>query len=330
MSESKVSILGCGAFALAIANMLASKGKEVVLWAYSDAVADEINRNHSRDKLPGIPLHSCIKATSNMQEALHDVCGIVVCMPSQFILKTIELWTPYFNHDIPVLCLSKGIVSEKELLLSDVFIKRLKHLRFALLSGPNLALEIAQGKPAASVIASRDTECAHFFQRLLSSDVFRTYTSSDIIGVACGGVLKNIMAIAAGCIDTLGLGLNTKSVLMSRGLAEMQVFGEHLGAEAKTFFGLSGMGDLIATCSSPLSRNYQVGQQIGKGASLTDIRDQFGSLAEGVYATKYVYAYAKENQITLPITKTVYNVLFHQQDISTSIYTLMTRDLKAE
>ncbi len=330
IQSKKVTVFGCGAWALTIANILAQNGHSVSLYAYKQSVVDEINTTHKREKLPGISLVTSIRATSSLEDAVNDSQAIIVCMPSNYIQETLALWKPHFNQSIPVLCLTKGIVSESELFLSNVFEEALKNIDFALLSGPNLALEIAQGKPAASVVATPNQQTAVFFQALLSNKNFRVYTSTDIVGVACGGILKNIMAIASGCIDALDFGLNTKSLLITRSLVEIMAFGKALGAKQQTFYGLSGLGDLIATCNSPLSRNYQFGYEIGKEETLPEIKKKMSYIAEGVFTTKCIHLFAKKNNISMPITQTVYSVLYENKNIKESIYQLMTRQLKEE
>ena len=326
----KITVLGCGSWAMAIAQLLAESSHDVCVWAYKDSVADDINHHKQRQSLPGIELNASIRATTDLTTALADSVAIIVCMPSIYLASLMEIWKPIFNKNTPVCCLTKGIASDETLLLSDVFEKVFPEIKFALLSGPNLAAEIAAGKPAASVVASQFNAVTQLFQTLLSSPRFRVYTSSDLIGVACGGVLKNIMAIAAGAIDALGLGLNTKALLVSRGLAEMMSFGCALGAKKDTFFGLSGLGDLVATCHSPLSRNYQLGLELGSGKTLEQIQEESHSIAEGVRSTHYVHAYASKHHISMPITATVKNVLDNNQTIEKAIHELMTRTLKDE
>ena len=211
-----------------------------------------------------------------------------------------------------------------------MFLSLLPDIQLATLSGPNLAIEIAEGKPAASVVASVDDSLCLFFQELLSSDKFRVYTSIDHKGVQLGGILKNVMALASGCCDALELGMNAKSTLLARGLQEMIRLAKVYNAHEKTLMGLSGLGDLIATCNSSKSRNYQVGYQLGKGVKIDTILNELNAVAEGVNTCKQIYRIAKEHQVSMPITTMLFNIIEKGLAPELAIEQLMTRELKPE
>ena len=329
MKHVKVAVIGCGAWATAIAHLL-SKHHETKLWCHRQEIADEINNTQSRSLLPEVTINQDLYATTTFQEAINQAEAIIFCVASPFVRETIEKWAPFFNPEIPVLSLTKGIVSDTSIWLKQILADQLPNIQYSVLSGPNLALEIAQGKPAASVVASENPEHAQLFQSILSSDSFRVYTSTDIKGVTLGGIVKNVIAIAAGCCDALELGVNAKSSLIARGLQEMIRFGTALGAQEDTFYGLSGVGDLVATCSSTQSRNFKVGYGLAKGMTLNDITSDMTAIPEGVNTTKKLIKLNQEHNISMPITQTVYNVLFNQLSPEEGISQLMNRELKAE
>ncbi|NQY73879.1 MAG: NAD(P)-dependent glycerol-3-phosphate dehydrogenase [Candidatus Margulisbacteria bacterium] len=246
-------------------------------------------------------------------------------------LKLLETVTPHLIDGNPLLSLTKGLRSEDPIFISDYLSQTLGNKTpIAVLSGPNLALEIAKKQPSATVIASKDVSVATHFQNLLSNGYFRVYRSSDMRGVELGGVLKNIMAIAAGIVDGLQLGHNAKAALMARGLQEMIRFGTAFGAESHTFSGLSGLGDLIATCESPLSRNRTVGEALSKTQDIPAYLSSLTVTAEGINTAKNVWKIAQDQQIDMPITEALFGVLVHGHSPRKSIESLMNRTLKSE
>ena len=327
---SSIAVLGCGAWATTVANHICNNGFNVVLWAYKDDIANEINSTHTREKLPNVKLNSKLRATTSIKTALDNAEAIILCVPSKFLSQTLTLWKPYFNNEIPILSLIKGIVSDENMLLTDVLANYFQDARLAVLSGPNLAAEISNGKPAASVVAAKDLDIAQQFQSYLASKTLRIYTSEDVVGVFCGGIIKNIIAIASGCCDSLELGFNAKATLITRGLTEMVKFGEFMGAKKETFYGLSGLGDLVATAHSPLSRNYQYGYQLAKSQLKEGTQLEFLEIAEGVHTTKRLAKFAQENKLDLPIIQTINAVLTGTLTVKDAINQLMTRKLKQE
>lgn len=327
----KIGVIGCGAWGTAVAKILTDNHHSVLLWCHSQPLAAEINETHRISVLPEVNLPAPLIATSDLEKVLSESDYLVFAVASNYIdiLDTIKT---YYKPATPILVLTKGLLDGKDTLFVSEYIKRKlgKDASIAILSGPNLALEIAQGLPAASVIASEDEHLVHTFQVLLSNSYFRVYRSLDMIGVQLGGILKNVIAIAAGALDGLALGDNAKSALMARGLQEMIRFGKAFGAKPETFFGLSGLGDLITTCSSPKSRNWQAGYQIAKTRTVPDFSQTTVQIAEGVKSARIVYQIAQERHIDMPITQEIYRVIYTGKPILEAVQNLMTRDLKAE
>ncbi len=328
--ELNVGVIGCGSWATVIANHVAKKGIATKLWAYREEICNEINESHSRQKCPGVKLDERLKAYIDLNYVLDESDVLICCMPSKYLQQTLENWKPYFDSSKPILNLTKGIVTQKELIISNYFKSFFPSVDLAVLSGPNLALEIGLGKPSATVIAAEKMQTAEIFQKVLHSDYFRVYTSDDVQGVICGGILKNIIAIASGCCDELNLGLNAKASLITRGLHEMIKFGMYFGGKKETFYGLSGIGDLIATCNSELSRNYQFGRTLVKVEHLKAINSKVSDITEGVNTTKMVWEFAKSIQLDMPITETMYRVLFDQLSVKDALKNLMQRKHKQE
>lgn len=323
-------VLGAGAWGTTIANLLAKKGNLVTIWSYEKGTADDINFSKENKKfLPGIKLNEKITAASNFLESINNKDLIVLAIPTQFIRSV--LTKEKFNISPETVCLSisKGI--EKETLKTpSQIVNDFIQNEIVALSGPNLSKEIANDLPAASVAASKDMSKAKIIQEILSGENFRVYTSRDVIGVELGGALKNVIAIAAGICDGLNLGNNAKSALMVRGMSEISRLGIKLGAEADTFMGLSGIGDLITTCSSSFSRNHFVGEEIAKGNKLANVLSKMNAVPEGVDTVISALELSKKHKIEMPIAAEVYRVLFESKNPKESIFPLMTRDLKTE
>lgn len=331
LNLNKIAILGSGAWGTAISQLLASNGNEITLWTREAETADEINRSHTNAiYLPDVELSKKIRATTDAQD-LTDYSLIINAIPSQFIR------TAFAEYHFPIegkfiLNLSKGIERKTLLRVSQIFAELYStdSSKFAVLSGPSHAEEVVREFPTTVVVASSNTEYAKKIQELFSNELFRVYTSPDVVGIEIGGSLKNIIAIAAGIIDGLKFGDNTKAALMTRGLAEIERLGVKLGAYRESFSGLSGLGDLIVTCNSKLSRNRSVGEQIGKGMSLSEILEQTNTVAEGVYTTESAYLLGKSLDVELPITEQVMNILYHDLAPRDAIIELMTRKFKSE
>lgn len=313
-----VTILGAGAWGTTLAKILGEKDIQVSLWTRRPELAKAINATHQNpDYLPGITLPPSIIATTDLK--LTDL--IIYAVPSKFFEMANQLKA--LKNCPPILIATKGLIDHnKSLFLDDYF----GTIDTAILSGPNLALEIAQTRPAAAVVASQNIELAKDIQTLLNCPYFRTYTSTDSRGVALGGILKNIIAIASGILDGLELGDNAKAAMLARALHEMQLLGVALGGDTATFYGLSGLGDLIATCNSTQSRNWQVGYK----TIHPDTNNSSRSVPEGVRTTQVIYQIAKKKGVPMPITDEVYAVLYENKSPKLAIESLMRRDLKSE
>ena len=327
----KISVIGAGAWGTTIAGLLAKKGPEVLLWCYEEETAKEINTlKENRKFLPGIKLHNNITASVDLKGCFKSSKVIVSVVPCQHIRNTYKDKGLVVSEDTVMLSATKGIEKDTLKRPSEIIGEVLKVDRIAVLSGPNLSKEIALGLPAASVIASSDNNTAKKLQEILNTENFRIYTSDDVAGIEFGGALKNVIAIAAGICDGLGLGSNAKSALIVRGMAEIKRLGLACGAKAETFSGLSGIGDLITTCQSSLSRNHFVGEQLASGRSLEEIENRMSAIPEGVDTSVSALRLSEKLGIEMPITKEVYKVLFEGKKPAESIPCLMGRSLKSE
>lgn len=328
----KIGVLGDGGWGTTLSVLLSNKGYTVTLWGAFPKNIAEIEKNRENKKfLPGIKIPVKIKITDNLRLAVEDKDLIVLAVPSQHIreiLKKVKLT----NYDRKAIYLSvtKGIEIKSSMRISEVIRSELGKIKLAVLSGPTIAREIAQRIPAAAVVASHSLKVRKTIQNIFMTDRFRIYTNDDIIGVELGGSLKNVIAIACGACDGLGFGTNTKAALLSRGLAEISRLGYAMGAKIKTFSGISGLGDLVTTCTSPLSRNRFVGEELGKGKSLKDIINHQAGLAEGVPTAKSAYALSLKYGVDMPITREVYSVLYNNKPVLKAFKDLMAREKKEE
>jgi glycerol-3-phosphate dehydrogenase (NAD(P)+) len=328
----RIGILGAGSWGTALAFLLGKKGEDVLIWARRKEIADWINdRKENRFYLPGILLPPNIRATIEIEEAVEGKDVIVLAVPSFAMREVVERLSQCDIGSAIVVSAAKGLEEESGKRMSEVILEIMPSLkeRLLVLSGPNLAGEIVREIPTTSVVAGEES-LSSLVQELFATHYFRVYRNEDIIGVELGGALKNIIAIGAGINDGLGFGDNTKSALMTRGLAEMIRLGLKLGASLQTFFGLAGLGDLVATCASPLSRNRRLGELIAKGRSLEEAKREIGQVAEGEPTTRAAYNLAMSLGVEMPITCEVYNVLFKGKDPRQAVIDLMTRPLKAE
>jgi glycerol-3-phosphate dehydrogenase (NAD(P)+) len=327
----KIGIIGAGGWGTAIAKTLSKNGHKIILWTHEEEVAEELTSRHSNSKyLPGIELNESLKSTTDPSR-LKKSDLIVLSVPTQFIRSVFE------KYDFPIkdkilVNLSKGIEDGSLMRVSEILsdLKIIDEDNYVVLSGPSHAEEVSRGTPTTVVAASEKIENAKLVQHIFSNEYFRVYTSDDVTGCEIGGALKNVIAIAAGMIDGLGIGDNTKAALITRGLAGMTRLGIALGAKPITFSGLSGLGDLIVTCGSKLSRNRYVGEQIGKGRKLQEILDEMDMVAEGVQTTKSAYDLSQRHKVEMPITAQVYNILFKDTSPLEAMKNLMTRETKHE
>ena len=331
---SKVSILGAGSWGIALSVLLNYNKHEIILWEFDkDAFQMLSGKREHKDKLPQIRIPESIKITNDLKEALKESEYICLALPSHTIREVAKRIAPHLSSNSIIINLAKGIENKTLCRMSEVLVGELPkeiHSNITTLSGPSHAEEVSKKMPTTVVVAGFKDEVTEKVQRIFMNEFFRVYTHHDLIGVELGGSLKNIIAIASGICDGLGLGDNAKGALISRGLAEMIRLGEKLGAEAKTFAGLSGIGDLITTCFSKYSRNRYVGQEIGKGKKLKDILSKMTMVAEGVRTTQSAKELSKKYQVEMPITQKVYQVLFEDKPPKKGLMELMTRQPKSE
>jgi glycerol-3-phosphate dehydrogenase (NAD(P)+) len=306
----RVCVLGAGSWGTTVA-ALASHNVPTVLWSRRPETADEVNRAHTNERyLPKLSLPRALRATASLEEAVSDADVVAVGVPSHAQRQTLEEVKKHIRPWVPVVSLSKGLEQGSHLRMTQVIGEVLPDRRAGVLTGPNLAREIMSGLAAASVIAIDDEMIGRQLQEVFHSGLFRVYTNRDVIGCELGGALKNVIAIAVGMGDGLGVGDNTRSAVITRGLAEMTRLGVAMGGRAETFSGLAGMGDLIATCISPQSRNRHVGEQLGRGRTIDEITAEMHMVAEGVKTTRVVLELAERHGLAMPIAREVYGVLY--------------------
>lgn len=329
----KITVIGAGAFGTAMAVTAARAGNDVVLWAHDPEVAEEIRRTgENADYLRGQKLGERVHATSDLEEAARFSDTLFMVVPSHYYREVLTSLKPHLRGAAKVISGTKGIENETLDRMSDVSRAVLGEqlASFAVLSGPTFAIETARGDPTAAVIASKDVDFAQDVQHVLSSPTFRLYYSDDVVGVELAGSLKNVIAIAAGVLEGLGLGSNTNAALITRGLREITRLGIALGGKLETFAGLAGMGDLVLTCTGSLSRNRTVGVLLGKGQKLDEILRDAKFVAEGIKTAKSAEALSARHHIEMPISHEMYHVLYEGQSPREGIQRLMTRSLKAE
>lgn len=327
----RCAVVGGGAWGSALAHLLAQGGHGVSLWARETDVVDHVNVSHANPRfLPGAMLDPSIRATSDMAEALRDAELVVYVAPSHVLREVVRSGRALVSPKAIAVVATKGIERGSLALMTDVVRAEMPGHAVVALSGPSFALEVARGMPTAVVAASDDAMAAGVVQRVLSSSAFRVYTNDDVIGVEVGGALKNVMAVATGIAEGVGLGLNSRAALITRGLAEMTRLGIALGARPETFAGLAGMGDLVLTCTGALSRNRAVGMEVGKGRPLEEVLAATESVAEGVTTTSSARALAERQGVDMPIVAAVSRILFEQQAPRDALADLMGRELRPE
>lgn len=323
-SSRSIAVLGGGSFGTAIANIVADNGHSVRVWLRDKENAELFQTSRENIKyLPGYKLNPLVNFTGDLKYACEKAEIIFVAIPSKSFRPVLNLLKPYFCQDKIVISTAKGIESETFLLMSEVIGEVLAAEKTGVLSGPNLAMEIAQRKITATVIASKTPSVIKEIQMLLSQPYFRVYGSEDVYGVELGGALKNIYAIAAGMADALGFGENTKGMLITRSLAEMSRMAAHLGGKPLTFLGLAGVGDLVVTCSSPLSRNYQFGYLLGEGATLDEASAKLKQTVEGVNTVRLVKAKADSLGVYMPLVAGLYAIIFDGRSLKDIVTVLM-------
>lgn len=330
-----VAVLGAGSWGTALAIVLADNGHHVRLWGQRQEQIDEINEKHTNEKyLPNIHLPEAIVGYVDLSKALEGVETVVLAVPTKAIRDVLQRARTYVKQPITIVSVSKGIEPDTHKRISEIIEEEMPaHLLqdVVVLSGPSHAEEVSLRHPTTVTVSSKNMEAAERIQDLfMNHQYFRVYTNPDLIGVEIGGALKNIIALAAGIIDGLGYGDNAKAALMTRGLAEMARLGSRLGANPLTFAGLTGIGDLIVTCTSVHSRNWRAGNLLGKGYALDDVLANMGMVVEGVRTTKAAYQLAKKMNVDMPITNALYDVLFNGKDVKSAVDLLMARGKTSE
>lgn len=329
----KTAVLGAGAWGTALATMLAGSGRETVLWARNPEQVDRMRAaRENTDYLPGIPLSPALGLTSDVAEALSGTDVFLLAVPSQYIRAFLESCKGLLPDRPVMTCASKGIELGTLLPMSKVVSEALDGMepRYAMLSGPSFADEVGRERPTSVALGCEDPSLGKMLRELFSNSYFRVYSTTDYRGVELGGAVKNVMAIATGMADGLEFGTNARAALITRGLAEMSRLGAAMGADVKTFMGLSGMGDLVLTCTGDLSRNRRVGLELGRGRGLDDIVGEMQAVAEGVKTTRSLYELSRDIGVELPITEQVYNIIHRGKDPGDAVIELMGRELKEE
>ncbi len=330
---TRVAVIGAGSWGTAV-GAIAATNADAVLWARDDGVVARVNRDHTNPEyLPGITLPDSLHATSDLAVACSGADVIVMGVPSHGFRSVLEAARPAIGDDVPVLSLSKGVEQGTMYRMTEVVADVLgshRRDRIGVLTGPNLAREVAMGQPTASVVAVTDPTAATELQALFMTATFRVYTNPDVVGCESAGALKNVIALAAGIAHGLGYGDNTKAALITRGLAELARLGTALGGDPMTFSGLAGMGDLVATCTSEKSRNRTVGVALGQGRTLEEIVAEMKMVAEGVKSTQAVLELAARHGVEMPIAEQVGAVLYDGVPVADIVPALMLREAKPE
>jgi glycerol-3-phosphate dehydrogenase (NAD(P)+) len=327
----RCAVVGAGAWGTALADLLARNDHNVMLWAYEPDVVDAINQKHENVRfLAGHKLTPSLSAVGDLQKAVASAELVVLATPSHVLRPILRSARASVQTSAPIVIATKGLERQTLALMTDVALEEVPGATVVALSGPSFAAEVVQCQPTAVVVASENPEAAEITQRAFSSRYFRAYTNTDVIGVELGGALKNVMAVATGIAEGLGLGFNARAALITRGLAEMTRLGIALGADQSTFAGLAGLGDLVLTCTGSLSRNRAVGLELGKGRKLDDILKDTETVAEGVVTAQSARELAVRKGVEMPIVDTVNRVLFEGQPAHSAIAALMTRELRSE
>ncbi len=328
--KNTISIIGAGAWGTALAQIIASNNQQVCLWARNDALAREINTLHeNKSYLPAIPLSDKITATSNLETAAKSEILLMVT-PAQALRATLKNLIPFIKENHKLVLCAKGLETGTTHMQSQIVQEILPKTTLAILSGPNFARDIASGKPAATTLACEDLKTGEHLQNALATPMFRPYLTHDIIGVQLAGALKNVIAIGCGILNGLDMGESARASLVTRGLAEIARLGEKMGAQKETFMGLSGIGDMMLTCSSEQSRNFSLGLALGKGKTLNDIMSTRKNVTEGVHTANSANKLANDYAIDLPICQTIHRCVNEALPVNAALHELLNRPLGQE
>ncbi|MDJ0915224.1 MAG: NAD(P)H-dependent glycerol-3-phosphate dehydrogenase [Desulfobacterales bacterium] len=329
-----IGVVGGGSWGTALADLLACKGYQIDLWVYEEEVKKQIKEEHENKVfLPGFKLSENLIPSNNMETVVAGKDLVLIVVPSHVMRIAAQQMSNFLSPETVLVSASKGIENVTHLSMTGVLqevLPQLPRKALAVLSGPSFAKEVAGKIPTAIAVAVEDKELGQKIQGIFATPYFRVYTSDDILGVELGGAVKNVVAIAAGIVDGLELGLNTRAALITRGMTEIRRLGVHLGANPRTFTGLAGIGDLILTCTGDLSRNHTVGKKIGQGRKLKTILSEMRMVAEGVKTAKSVYNLSRKEKVEMPIAHGVYHILYDELNPKDVLHQLMTRDLKQE
>lgn len=328
---STITVLGAGAWGTALSLQLARKGLTVNLWGHEpEHIQQLIEDRENKAFLPGIPLSENIVPVASLKDAVSGIQFLLIVIPSKAYRGFLQTLKPYIEKETRVFWASKGFEIETGKFLHELVQEELKIEHFGVISGPTFATEVAKDLPAAVTCAGNHPDSTQQIAELLHGGHFRCYTSSDVIGVEIGGALKNVLAIGVGAVDGLGLGANTRAALMTRGLAEIMRFGECMGANRETLMGLSGLGDMILTCTDDQSRNRRFGLTIGRGMSVSEAIETGNETVEGYRASKAIFDLSKKLDVDLPIMEEIYRVLYENKDIHMAVADLESREQKPE
>lgn len=327
----KICVLGAGSWGTALSILLCNNGHDVKVWSIDPEEVLMLNEyREQRDKLPGVIVPSTIVFTTNLEEAIKEAQIVVCAVPSPFVRSTMKRATAYIKEGTIVVDVAKGIEDVSFMTMTEIIEEECPQARIGILSGPSHAEEVGRGIPTTIVAGSKEKEVAEIMQDTFMNEVFRVYTSPDVIGIELGGSLKNVIALAAGIVDGLGFGDNTKAALMTRGIAEIMRLVAAMGGHLETVAGLSGIGDLIVTCTSKHSRNRNAGFLMGQGKTYQEAMDEVKMVVEGVYSAKAALALGKKYEISMPIVEAVNAVLFEGADAREASMKLLMRDRAKE
>lgn len=328
---SKVSVLGAGSWGTALSIVLGKNGHDVTLWSFLKQEVELLRKHREHiEKLPGCPLPENVEVTEDLETACKGQDLIVFAVASPFVRSTAKLTAGFIPKGQLIVNVAKGIEESTLDTLTDILKEELPEREIAVLSGPSHAEEVSKSIPTTVVVGTKKQKNAEFIQNIFMNDFFRVYTSPDVIGIELGGSLKNVIALAAGVVDGLGYGDNTKAALMTRGITEMTRLGLAMGGKAETFSGLSGVGDLIVTCTSTHSRNWNAGYLIGKGKTMKEAMEEVKQVVEGVHSAKAAYKLAQKYQVCMPIVEQVTAVLFENKSAKEALAELFARDKTQE
>jgi glycerol-3-phosphate dehydrogenase (NAD(P)+) len=334
VGKVKIGVVGAGSWGTALTNLLAFKGFKIDLWVFEKEVKDQIESyRENKVFLPGVSLSDQIYPSNDIETVVKEKDLVLLVVPSHVMRETASKIREHISKETIIVSASKGIENKTHLTMSGVLREIFQEISgdsFAVLSGPSFAGEVVRKVPTVVSVASKNQKVASFVQHVFATPYFRVYTNNDMVGVELGGSVKNVIAIASGIIDGLGLGLNTRAALITRGLTEMRRLGLKLGANPRTFAGIAGIGDLVLTCTGDVSRNHTVGKKIGEGMKLNEILSEMRMVAEGVKTAKSVYNLSRNLGVEMPISHEVYHVLYDDIAPKEAVRRLMTRDLKHE